>query len=122
MTKRSPTEFTFSKILGASGIEPGSPESLFFVDLDDLNLEDATVGDFVTATAEVLHDRQEHEYMDRGWMLKMAAVRIAKQMLLRGREFHLARSAKVLLESLEEFSQMPAENLQRGRRDPSEVN
>ena len=54
--------------------------------------------------------------------MKMAAVRIAKQMLLRKREFHLARGTKVLLESLEEFSQMPAENLQRGRRDPSEVN
>ena len=66
MTKRSPSEFSFSKILRTSGIEPGSPESLFFVALDDLNLEDATLGDFIAATAEVLHDRQEHVFMDSG--------------------------------------------------------
>ena len=122
MTKRSPTEFTFSKILRTSGIEPGSPESILLADLDDLKLDYVRIDDFIAAVAEVVHDKQEHEYMDRGWMLKMAALKIAGQMLLRGREFHLARSAKVPLESLEEFSQMPAENLQRRRRDQTEVN
>ena len=86
MTRLDPTEFTFSKILRASGIEPGSPESVLLADLDDLNLGDVPTAVFIAAVAEVLHDEQEHKFMDRGWMLKQSAVMIAEQMLLRARE------------------------------------
>jgi len=122
MTKRSPTEFAFFKILHTSGIDPGSLESLFFVDLDDLNLEDATVGDFIAATAEVLHDRQEHAYMDSGWIFKQSAVMIAEQLLVRKRDVHLARLSQLAVESFEEFGKLPAETLQRAGRDPIGVN
>ena len=122
MTKRSPTEFAFFKILHTSGIEPGSPESLFFVDLDDLNLGDATLGDFIAATAEVLHDRQEHAYMDSGWIFKLSAVMIAEQLLLRKREIQLARGSQLAVESIQDFGKLPAEILQPAGRDPIEVN
>ncbi len=108
MPKRSPTEFAFSKILHTSGIDPGSPESLFFVDLDDLNLENATLGDFVAATAEVFHDKQEHEYMDSGWIFKQSAVMIAEQLLLRKREIQLASGIQLAVESIEDFGKLPA--------------
>ena len=121
MTKRSLTEFAFSKILRTSGIEPGSPESILLVDLDDLNLEDVTLGDFIAAT-EILHDRQEHAFMDSGWMLKLSAVMIAGQLLVRKREIQPARGSQLAVESIEDFGKLPAENLQRARRDPIEVN
>ncbi len=122
MTKRSPIEFAFSEILRTSGIDPGSLRSLFLVDLDDLNLEDATLGVFIAATAEVLHDRQEHAYMDSGWILKLSDVMIAEQLLLRKREIQLVRFSQLTVESFEEFGKLPAETLQPAGRDPSEVN
>lgn len=122
MTKRNPTEFTFAKILRASGIEPGSPESILLANLDDLNLGDVTTEGFIAAVAEVLHDKQEHEYMDRGWMLKQSALMIAEQMLLRAREDNVAQGSQLPVESLEEFRQLPADNIQRARRDPTKVN
>ncbi len=122
MNKRSPTEFVFCRILRASGIEPGSPDSVLLADLDHLNLADVTTAAFIAAVAEVLHDEQEHKYMDRGWMLKQCALTMAMQMLLRVREPHLARGHGLPVESLEEFGQLPAGSLQRARREPSEVN
>jgi hypothetical protein len=122
MTKRSPNEFAFSKILLTSGIDPGSPESLLFVDLDDLNLEDAAVGDFIAAVAEVLHDKQEHAFMDSGWILKLSALMIAEQLLVRQREIQPARGSKLPVESFEEFCKLPAEALELTERDPSRVN
>ena len=44
MTKRSLTEFAFSKILRTSGIEPGSPESILLVDLDDFGSSGESMG------------------------------------------------------------------------------
>ena len=122
MTKRSPTEFAFSKILRTSGIEPGSPESLFLVDLDDLNLRDATLGGFIAAVAEIVHDGQEHEFMDSGWILKLSAVMIAEQLLLRQREIQLARGSQLAVESIQDFGKLPAEILQPAGRDPRAVN
>ena len=122
MNKHSPTEFTFAKILRASGIEPGSLESILLANLDDLNLAGVTTEGFVAAVAEVLHDKQENEFMDRGWMLKQSAVMIAMQMLLRARQDDVAQGSHLPLGSLEEFCQLPADNLQRGRREPTEVN
>ena len=122
MKRRDRTEFAFCRILRASGIEPGSVRSLFLINLDDLNLGDVTTEGLITAVAEVLHDEREHEYMDRGWMLKMSAVMIAEQMLLRAREDNVAQGSQLPVESLEEFCQLPADNLQRARREPIEVN
>ena len=122
MTKRSPTEFTFAKILRASGIEPGSVESILLANLDDLNLGDVTTEGLITAVAEVIHDEQEHQYMDRGWMLKQSAVMIAEQMLLRAREDDVAQGSQLPVESLGEFCKLPADNIQRARREPTEVN
>jgi len=122
MTKRCPNEFAFSKILRSSGIHPGSMWSLFLVDLDDLNLEDATLGDFIAATAEALHDRQEYSYMDSGWIFEQSAVMIADQILARKREVPLARLSQLAVESIEDFGKLPAETLQRARREPIEIN
>ena len=122
MTKRDPTEFTFAKILRASGIEPGSPESILLANLDDLNLADVTTDGFMVAVAEVLHDKRQHKFMDRGWMLKLSAMMIAKQMLLRAREDNVAQGSQLAVGSLEEFGQLSAESLQRARREPTEVN
>ena len=90
MPKRSPTEFAFTHIQRASGIDPGSLWSLFLVDLDDLNLEDAAVGDFIAAVTEVVRYKQEHEFMDSGWKLKLSAVMIAEQLLVRKSDVRLA--------------------------------
>ena len=122
MTKHIPTEFTFAKILRASGIEPGSLESILLANLDDLNLGSVSTAAFITAVAEILHDKQEHKFMDRGWMLKQSAVMIAEQMLLRAREDDVAQGSQLPVESLEEFCQLPADNLQRACREPTEVN
>ena len=122
LNKHSPTEFTFAKILRASGIEPGSLESILLANLDDLNLGDVTTEGLITAVAEVLHDKQEHNFMDRGWILKQSAVMIAEQMLLRAREDDVAQGSQLAVGSLEEFCQLSAENLQRARREPTEVN
>ena len=122
MTERSPSEFAFSEILRASGIDPESPESLFFVDLDDLNLEGITTVDLVTAVAEVVHDNQEHAFMDPGWIFKESALIISAQLLVRQREIQLARGSQLAVESFEEFVKLPAETLQPAGRDPSEVN
>ena len=51
MTKRSPKEFSFSKILRTSGIEPGSPESILLADLDGLKMDDVRVDDFIAGVA-----------------------------------------------------------------------
>ena len=122
MTERSPSEFVFSEILRASGIDPESPESLFFVDLDDLNLEGITTVDLVTAVAEVVHDNQEHAFMDSGWIFKESALIISEQFLVRQREIQLASGIQLALESIEDFGKLPAEALQRAHRDPIEVN
>lgn len=122
MTKRDPTEFAFCRILRASGIEPGSVESILLANLDDLNLGDVTTEGLITAVAEVIHDEQEHQYMDRGWMLKQSAVMIAEQMLLRAREDDVAQGSQLPVESLGEFCKLPADNIQRARREPTEVN
>ena len=105
-------------LLRTSGIDPESPESLFFVDLDDLNLEDVTVGDFIAATAEVLHDKQEHEFMDSGWILKLSAVMIADQILARKCEIQPERGIQLAVKSIENFGKVPRGDSAKGTQRP----
>ncbi len=110
MTKRSPTEFAFSKILRTSGIEPGSPESILLADLDDLKLDDVSVDDFIAGVAEVLHDERENEYTEQGWIVRYIALAIASELLVRAREDRPVRGSKLPVESSEEFGKLPFES------------
>ena len=103
MTKRSPTEFAFFKILRTSGIEPGTRESIL---LADLKLDDVSVD----GVAEVLHDERENEYTEQGWIVRYIALAIASELLVRAREDRPVRGSKLPVESSEEFGKLPFES------------